>query len=151
MTVIYFCLQKKSWEFTIFFYINNVLVKNFATFSNMFKLSNIFKAKESPRVTFERRKRVSQPEFTDQDLQINMIMWYLEIKIFFHKLIDFEKKLVTFPLFNSCLLAEMISELWKFVPSKSWDEAFFAYRVITWSMSHVTRWVIYHHPKWQGL
>ena len=30
-------------------------------------------------------------------------MSYLEIKIFFHKLIDFEKKLVTFPLFNSCL------------------------------------------------
>ena len=30
-------------------------------------------------------------------------MSYLEIKIFFHKLVDFEKKLVTFSLFNSCL------------------------------------------------
>ena len=30
-------------------------------------------------------------------------MSYLEIKICFHDLTDFEKKLVTFPLFNSCL------------------------------------------------
>ena len=30
-------------------------------------------------------------------------MSYLEIKIFFHKLVDCEKKLVTFPLFNSFL------------------------------------------------
>ena len=30
-------------------------------------------------------------------------MLYLEIKIFFHKLVDLEKKLVTFPLFNFCL------------------------------------------------
>ena len=30
-------------------------------------------------------------------------MPYLEIKIFFHKLVDFEKKLVTFSLFNCCL------------------------------------------------
>ena len=32
-------------------------------------------------------------------------MSYLEIKIFFHKLVDFEKKLVNFPLFHSCLYA----------------------------------------------
>ena len=39
-------------------------------------------------------------------------MSYLEIKIFFHKLVDFEKKLVTFPLFNSGYIsAEMIPEL----------------------------------------
>ena len=47
--------------------------------------SNILKSKESPRVTFERTKRVSQPEFTDQNLWIKIIMSYLEIKIFFYK------------------------------------------------------------------
>ena len=31
-------------------------------------VSNILKSKESPRVTFERTKRVSQPKFTDQNL-----------------------------------------------------------------------------------
>ena len=31
-------------------------------------VSNILKAKESPCVTFERKKRVSQSEFTEQDL-----------------------------------------------------------------------------------
>ena len=31
-------------------------------------VSNILEAKESPLVTFEHTKRVSQPEFTDQDL-----------------------------------------------------------------------------------
>ena len=31
-------------------------------------VSNILKSKESPRVTLERSKRVSQPEFTGQDL-----------------------------------------------------------------------------------
>ena len=62
-------------------------------------------------------KRVSQPEFTDQDLFINMIMSYLEIKIFFHKLFDFEKKLVIFHfLIPAYISAEMIPELWKIVP-----------------------------------
>ena len=42
-------------------------------------------------MTFEDRKRVSQLEFRDQDLQIKMIMSYLEIKIFFHQLVNFEK------------------------------------------------------------
>ena len=93
--------ELKNSLFFFFFLIKNVLPKNFATFSN------VFKAKESPRVTFECRKRVSQPEFIDQDLQINMIMSYLEIKILFHKLTDFEKKLVAFPLLDSCLSAEM--------------------------------------------
>ena len=102
--------ELKNSPFFFFFLIKNVLPKNFATFSN------VFKAKESPRVTFECRKRVSQPEFIDQDLQINMIMSYLEIKILFHKLTDFEKKLVAFPLLDSCLSAEMISESWKIVP-----------------------------------
>ena len=49
---------KKELKNSLFFFlIKNVLPKNFATFSN------VFKAKESPRVTFECRKRVSQPEF----------------------------------------------------------------------------------------
>ena len=39
--------------------------------------------KESPRVTFERTKRVSEPEFTNKDLQIKMIMSYLEINTSF--------------------------------------------------------------------
>ena len=54
-------------------------------------------------MTIEHTKRVGQPEFTDQDLKINMIMSHLKIKIFFHKIVDFKKKLVIFPLFNSRL------------------------------------------------
>ena len=54
-------------------------------------------------MTFEGSKRVIKLEITDQDLQINMIISYLEIKIFFDKLGDFENELVTFPLFNFCL------------------------------------------------
>ena len=54
-------------------------------------------------MTFEGSKGVIKLEFTDQDLLINMIISYLEIKIFFHKLVHFEKELVTFPLFNFCL------------------------------------------------
>ena len=42
-------------------------------------------------MTFDDRKRASQLEFRDQDLQINMIMSNLEIKIFFHLLVNFEK------------------------------------------------------------
>ena len=40
---------------------------------------------------YERTKRVNQPEFTGQDLSTNIIMLRLEIKIFFHKLVDLEK------------------------------------------------------------
>ena len=44
-------------------------------------------------------------------------MSYLEIKIFFHKLFDFEKKLVIFHfLIPAYISAEMIPELWKIVP-----------------------------------
>ena len=65
-------------------------------------------------MTFERTKRVSQPEFTDQDLQINMIMPYLEIKIFFHKLVEFEKKIVIFHFsIPAYISAEMNPELRK--------------------------------------
>ena len=38
-------------------------------------------------------------------------MLRLEIKIFFRKLLDLEKKLVTFPLFNSCLCVSK-NDLW---------------------------------------
>ena len=85
MTIIHFCPQKKLYS------------------CKLIIVSNILKAKESPRVTFARTKRVSQAYFTDQDFLINIIMSYLEIKIFFHKLVDFEKQLVTFSLFNFCL------------------------------------------------
>ena len=61
---IHFCPQKRSWRFLI----NNVLVKNFA-FGKLIMVSNILKAKESPRVTFARTKRFSQQELTDQDLR----------------------------------------------------------------------------------
>ena len=92
-------------------------------------------------------KPVSQPEYGDQDFYINMIISCLEIKIFFHKLVDFEEKLVTLSLFNSCL----------YISRNTWnvkncaDKAFFAYHVVTWSMSHVTWWVSYPHPKSQRL
>ena len=96
-------LGKKSSGFHYFLKNNNkVFVKKLLSWK-LIIVSNILKAKESPRLTFTRTKRVSQPEFSEKDLYINMIMSYLEIKIFFHKLVDFEKKLVTFSLFNSCL------------------------------------------------
>ena len=59
-----FVLKKRVKDFLIFSKINDSLVKNFA----LVRVCNILKSKESPRVTFERTKRVSQPEFTDQDL-----------------------------------------------------------------------------------
>ena len=41
-------------------------------------------------------------------------MPYLEIKIFFHKLVEFEKKIVIFHFsIPAYISAEMIPELWK--------------------------------------
>ena len=76
-------------------------------------------------------------------------MLCLEIKIFFYKLVDLEKKLVTFPLFNSCLYISK-NDTWivkNCALVKVEMKLLFAYHVITWSMSHVTQWVRYPHPK----
>ena len=89
VTVLHFCPQRKSWRFHYFFS-NQQCKIQLATF---YKQKNLLAWLLSD-------KRVSQPEFTDQDLYINMILSYLEINIFFHNLVNFEKKLLTFPLFN---------------------------------------------------
>ena len=76
-------------------------------------------------------------------------MLCLELKIFFHKLVDLEKKLVTYPLFNSCLHIRKIDP-WivkNCALAKVEIKLLFAYNVITWSMSHVIRRVKYPHPK----
>ena len=69
-------------------------------------------------------------------------MLCLEIKIFFYKLVDLEKKLVTFPLFNSCLYISK-NDPWivkNCALAKVEIKLLFAYHVITWSMSHLTLW-----------
>ena len=68
-------------------------------------------------------------------------MSYLEIKIFFHKLIDFEKKLVTFPLFNSCLYISR-NDPWivkKCALAKVEKKLFFLH--ITWSHDQWVTWL----------
>ena len=66
-------------------------------------------------------------------------MLCLEINIFFHKLVDLEKELVTFPLFNSCLYITK-NDPWivkNCTLAKVEIKPLFAYHVITRSMSHV--------------
>ena len=62
--VTHFSSNKRVEELTIFQKINNVLVNS----CKLNIVSNILKSKESPCVTFERTKSISQPEITDQDL-----------------------------------------------------------------------------------
>ena len=85
---------KKSWRFHYFLKSTMYLLK--LCYYKLNILSNILKPKESPRMTSERKKRVSQPEFTDQVLQIKMVMSFLEIKILFHKYVDLKKKISDF-------------------------------------------------------
>ena len=67
-------------------------------------------------------------------------MSYLEIRIFFHKLVDFEKELVTFPLFNSCLYISQNDppncEI--LCPGEGGDKAFFLQ--ITWRQDQWVMW-----------
>ena len=101
-------------------------------------VSNILKVKESPRLTFERTKSVSQPRFIDK----YVMSWNKD-------LLSQVSWLVTFPLFNSCLYISK-NDPWivkNCALAKVQIKLLFAYHVITWSMSHVTRWVRYPHPK----
>ena len=80
---------------------------------------------------------------------MNKIMLCVEIKIFFYKLVDLENKLVTFPLFNSCLYISK-NDPWivkNCALAKVEIKLLFAYHMITWAMSHVTQLVKYPHPK----
>ena len=75
--------------------------------------------------------------------------WCLFMAQIQFSLINKWKKLVTFPLFNSCLYSSR-NDPWivkNCALAKVEIKFLFAYHVITWSMSHVTRWVRYPHPK----
>ena len=70
-------------------------------------------------------KRASQPEFTNQDSWINMIMLCLEINIVFHKLVDLEKNKWLFHF----LILLIYQEIWslnreKLCPSEGGDKSF---------------------------
>ena len=91
VTVVHICSQKRVEDLTIFFKNQQCTCERLCS-CTLNIASNILKSKESPPMIFERTKRDSQPEFTNQDLYIKMIMSYREIKIFFHKFVDLKKK-----------------------------------------------------------
>ena len=86
------------------------------------------------------------------DKHDHVISWnkyfILQVTIFFYKC-SFEKELVTFSLFNSCLYISK-NDPWivKYCALVKVEiKPFFENHVTTWSMSHVTWWVRYPHTK----
>ena len=118
--------------------------------SKLILVSYFLKAKDFCTYKKGQSSRIYGLGFIDK--HDHVISWnkyfILQVTIFFYKC-SFEKELVTFSLFNSCLYISK-NDTWivKYCALVKVEiKPFFENHVNTWSMSHVTWWVRYPYTK----